>query len=146
MKTNFQRIVEWNPAYDKRNNDPGYNYGIHGMTLRFVLKGEKGVAQFVIYTGWHLKHVQEELDRKPVHRDYPHLSCHPMPVDLGYHSPVQMYEGQEPLKNCKYMNGKDCYYDGSSLNADALYWKFVEEGEDIVWKKLEEYYKKQFGK
>ena len=144
MKTLFEKIIEWQPAFDKRHSNPSKNYGIHGMTLKFLLKGEKGATQFVIYTGWHLKHVQEELDHKRPDLNYPHLSCHPMPADLGYHSPIPMYEGQPSQENCSYLSGKDCYYDGSSLNAEKLYWQFVEEGDSVVWKRLEECYKDQF--
>jgi len=38
----IERIVEFDPAYDERNNPKG-NYGIHGVNLRMILKGSKGV-------------------------------------------------------------------------------------------------------
>lgn len=44
------RLVEWTPAYDKQPK-----YGIHGMELRFVLKGPEGATQFLLYTNWLLK-------------------------------------------------------------------------------------------
>jgi hypothetical protein len=83
----MERIVEFNPAYDKRDSDPSKNYGIHGVNLRMILKGTKGAIQFVVYTNWHLPHVQAELDRR-----HDHILCHPMPADLGYHSPTPRYE------------------------------------------------------
>ena len=130
----FQRLVEWTPAYDKRPQ-----YGIHGMNLRFVLKGPDAATQFVIYTNWLLKHNQTDADVR-LDSDYPHLVCHPLPADVGYHSPRPVYAEQTPIsENCEYLGGR-CYYDGSGLHAETLYWKFVEEGDAVVWRELEEIY------
>ena len=135
MSEGFQRLVEWAPAYDKRPK-----YGIHGMELRFVLKGPEGATQFVIYTNWLLKHNQKEADAR-MDREFPHLVCHPLPADVGYHSPRPIYPEQTFVsKNCEYLDGQPCYYDGSSLQAETLYWQFVEHGEAVVWKELEERY------
>ena len=131
----LQRLIEWTPAYDKRPT-----YGIHGMNLRFILKGPEGATQFVIYTNWLLKQNQEAIDGG-VDRDFPHLLCHPLPADVGYHSPRPLYPEQTVLsETCEYLDGKPCYYDGSTLNAEALYWRFVEQGEAVVWKELEARY------
>jgi hypothetical protein len=46
------------PAYDKRAADPNKNYGVHGCEFRFYVKGERGAIQFVVYSHWHLPHVQ----------------------------------------------------------------------------------------
>ena len=70
----MERIVEFNPAYDERNNPKG-NYGIHGVNLRMMLKGDSGVVQFVLYTNWHLPHVQDELESKMVGKDKFYISC-----------------------------------------------------------------------
>ena len=138
---NFERITRWQPAYDKRDADPAKNYGIHGMTLRFILKGERGATQFVIYTNWHLRHIQDERDGRQRH----HFSCHPMPADLGYHSPTALYEGQTGRGDCDLLPDGKCFYDGSTLNAEPVYWRFVAEGEDAVWAELEDYYNARFG-
>jgi len=141
----FERKIEFAPAYDKRSSEPNKNYGVHGVEMRFYLKGEDGVVQFLLYTNWHTKKVQEEFDSRPV-RPYMHLSCHPMAADIGYHSPRPIYEGQTMLsENCHILNGP-CYYDGSSLNAEAFYWTLVEEGEEALWKKMEEWYEGIFKK
>lgn len=110
-----------------------------------VLKGEKGAVQFVVYTGWHLPHVTKELDQKPVYRDRPHLLCHPMPADLGYHSPIPQYEGQRPMEGVCQELGGTCYYDGSGLNAERVFEVLLREGSDGVWRELEEYYTSVFG-
>jgi hypothetical protein len=57
----LERITEFAPAFDKRDPDPKKNYGIHGVDLRMVLKGEEGAVQFVLFTGWMLPHVAKEL-------------------------------------------------------------------------------------
>lgn len=87
----------------------------------------------------------------------------PMPADLGYHSKVPLYDGQEPMRTmlrspkfkdgnfepgvwgdpiiCPYLEGDvPCYYDGSGLNARPVYQKMIVEGEESVWATLEEYY------
>ena len=135
----FVRLVEWSPAWDKRHEDPTKNYGIHGMELRFVLKGPETATQFVLYTNWLLKHNQEAQDR--VLAPSPHLLCHPLPADLGYHSLRPVYsEHQLADETCPYLDGRPCYYDGSALRALDLYWRFVAEGDVIVWRELESEY------
>ena len=140
---NFHQSVTFKPAYDRRNSDPKKNYGIHGVEIRFVLKGDKGAVQFLLYTNWHLPHVQEELDTK-IDNKYPHFSCHPLPADLGYHSPTPRYEEQVKMDNCDLLEQGYCYYDGSGLNAESVYQQLLTEGDTGVWTKLEEFYKEIF--
>jgi len=141
----MERRVEFRPAFDRRSADPTRNYGVHGMELAFILKGAAGAIQFVVYTNWHLRRVQEEHDSRIVSDKFPHLFCHPSPADLGYHSRVPQYEGHEPItESCVYLDGAPCYYDGSSLQAVELYWRFVEHGEDVVWETLEKRYQGLF--
>ncbi len=138
----FERIVQLTPAFDRRHIDPSKNYGIHGVNLRMILKGEKGAVQFVLYTNWMLPHVQMELEAK-----YPdHHFCHPLPADKGYHSLKPMYEGQTSFEDsCEYLDGKQCYYDGSGLNAEDTYRILLEKGSEGVWQDLEEYYYSTLG-
>lgn len=136
----MEKSIEFEPAFDKRGQNP--DYGIHGVQLRFLLKGEQGAVQFVLYTNWHLPHVQKELDGK---RDLNHVLCHPMPADLGYHSKTPRYEDQQKRTDCPFLDGADCYYDGSSLNAQRIYHTLLTSGSDGVWKELEAYYEGIFG-
>ena len=109
----MEKIVEFTPAYDKRHVNPSKNYGIHGVELRMVLKGEKGAVQFVLFTHWMLPHNTRELKAKflsnPTNESvetYAMLS-EPSPCDLGYHSFVPMYDGQETITDsCPYLDGK----------------------------------------
>ena len=133
----FTRKIEFTPAYDKRNPDPHKNYGIHGVNMRFLLFGDSGVIQFVIYTNWHLPHVQRELELK----QNAGLYLSPMPADVGYHSPKPLYDGQTPISDhCEYLNGAPCYYGGSGLYAEEVFEVFVTDGEEAMWKLLEESY------
>jgi len=142
----FERKVEVWPAYDKRNPDPHKNYGIHGATLKFLLFGPKGVIQFVIYTNWHLPHVQKELLHKcqgyhTKSDEFGFCSLEPRPADIGYHSPVPQYDGQTVVdEHCPYLNDKPCYYDGSTLNAEDVFKIMVEKGHEAMWKELENRY------
>ena len=142
----MERIVEFSPAYDKRDPNPNKNYGIHGVDLRMYLKGEKGVVQFVLYTNWHLPHVQDELIKRAVGKDELHIEMisKPMPADLGYHSYKPRYEDQYKTDNCELLDGHECYYDGSSLNAYEIYDVLLKEGSEGVWRELEEYYNQLF--
>lgn len=133
----LKRIVEMTQAYDER----AHGYGIHGVDLRMVLKGPEGAVQFVLYTAWQLPHVRAEFDGK---KD-DHLLCHPTPADLGYHSCVPCYEGQTVVENeCRYLDGRACYYDGSSLQAHAVFDVLLREGSEGVWSLLEEHYRRIF--
>lgn len=127
----YERIVEFTPAWDKRDPDPSKNYGIHGVELRMVLKGAKGAVQFVLYTNWMLPAVMREGGGSY------HLP--PMPADLGYHWIEPRYEDQRAMQ-CEYTGTGKCYYDGSGLNAERIYEVLLREGSEGVWKALEAYY------
>jgi hypothetical protein len=93
----------------------------------------------VLYTGWHLPHVRDEFKARG-------WDSEPLPADVGYHSPVPMYEDQEPItKECEYLDGKPCYYDGSGLRADEVFDILATEGSDGVWRELEAFYLSTFG-
>jgi len=134
----FERIIKLYPAYDKKE----VGAGIHGVNLLFVLKGDEGAVQFLLFTNWHLPHVTEYLkERHPQHDWF----WEPMPADLGYHSPKPMFEGHEAITDsCEWLDGKPCYYDGSSLAAEDVYRVLLKEGSEGVWRVLEKYYREVF--
>jgi len=140
----MERIVSFEPAFDKRSADPSKNYGIHGVSMKMVLKGPLGAIQFVVFTNWQLPHVQEEMDAKPL-GDMPYLFHKPMAADVGYHSPVPQYDGQDLIReSCEYLDGKPCYYDGSGLMAEEVFKILLEKGSDGVWEDLERRYRETF--
>lgn len=91
----LERIIEVRPAFDKRSNNPKKDYGIHGCEIIFVLKGEEGAVQFLLYTNWYLPHVQKAFEQKMSPENA--VLFRPIPADLGYHSPKPMYKGQKPM-------------------------------------------------
>lgn len=145
--TPFVRLVTFDPAYDKRPKNPGDpDYGIHGVTLRFLLTGPLGAIQFVVYTNWHLPETTERLRTQPYDAigGDPHWMERPMPADLGYHSYVPRYEGQSSMGSCAFLGGAECYYDGSTLNAEPVFVRLLREGDAGVWDALEQYYRQTF--
>ena len=138
----LEHWIEWHAAYDKRDPDPSKNYGVHGVDMRWYVRGENGVVQFVIYTNWHLPHIIEE-QMSDHHRG---SRCQPMPADIGYHSLAPQYESQTSLMDeCPLLNNRPCYYDGSTMHAETVFKLLIEEGGDAVWEYLDEYYVRTFG-
>lgn len=134
----LRREIKWYPAYDKTNTDQRKNYGIHGVDMRWYVIGDAGAVQWVVYTNWHLPHVQESLKSRG-HR------YEPQPADLGYHSKTPRYEGHEPMRNECELTGGTCYYGGSGLNAEPVFQLLLEKGGEAVWEYLENYYLEVFG-
>jgi len=150
----MERIIKFHPAYDKRDPDPSKNYGIHGVEIRFLLKGEHGAVQFLIYTDWQLPHIQRDKSAFPPLEKFGTLE--PWGVDLGYHSdkPIRDYHKETrtsdddwntPSRECPYTTSGRCYYDGSGLNAERLVAVLLSEGDSGIWRELEEYYHRTFG-
>jgi len=138
-----ERRVIFRPAFDKRNPDPYQNYGIHGVDLTFYLGKPKAVIQFVVYTNWHLQHVRDEGQVART-EDYSKFWDAPMAADIGYHARTPQYEGQTPLtEDCSIIGGQ-CYYDGSSLNAEPFLETLIAEGSEGLWQKMEEWYLGRF--
>lgn len=148
MREDLKRITEWTPAYDKRHPDPKQDRGIHGVTMRWLLKGPLGAIQWTVFTNWQLPHVAEETMERALnqHQDRIGLKVNflPIPADLGYHSPKPMYEGQRKMgDDCEVLGGV-CYYDGSTLNALLVFNLLREKGGEAVWERLEQEYANRF--
>ena len=143
----FTRMVLFSRAFDERSTDPSKNYGVHGVNLQFVLRGPVGAVQFVLYTNWQLPRVTVENygSYAPVGNDY-HWRERPTPADLGYHAYTPQYDGQKPVGPCHILTdaADGCYYDGSTLNAEPVFTRLLEEGDDGVWAELLEFYHAQF--
>ena len=138
MAETFTREVVVRPAYDRRHPNPSKNYGVHGCDLCFYLRGPLGAVHFVVFTGWHLPHVQAEMEAKSI-------ATGPMPADLGYHSPHPLYEGQTvSQEECEFIGGP-CYSDGSGLAAEERVWPILlREGSEGLWRTLEAEYRARF--
>ena len=128
---NFERAVVFEPGY----SDPGPRdsswCGKHGMDIRFLLRGPKGVAQFLLSTGW--VPGEEGTDPRTA-------QSYPMGADVGYHARTPQYEDQWGMGACEHFDGDSCYYDGSGLYATEVLAAFRERGADAVWPILREWH------
>ena len=140
----MEKIINVRLPFDRRHEDDSKNYGIHGLDIWFILKGERGAVQFAVTFPVFLPHVAAELKWK----DKPYLDGQKIRgFDVGYHAKAPQYEGQIAMDNCDICN--PCYYDGSSLASD----RWVEEifsirgeaPEKRLWEKLEQEYISRFG-
>jgi hypothetical protein len=129
----MEKIIKFNPAFDKRNPDPSKDYGIHCMEMHMVLKGSLGAISFSIYTGWYLEHIDNHFEASG--------------AAVCYHSPVAKYEDQTPREHkCEYLDGNiPCYSDCTYIGGHDLFIEFVAKGEDYVWQALERRYIGNFG-
>jgi hypothetical protein len=128
---------------DKCKPGTGGSHGRHGMNIRFVVKGEDGAVQFLLHTGWIPQYATPSLIGA---RDCT-WSGATQPSDLGYHSKTPHFEGHEPsIESCEFCDGKPCYYDGSSLNANDAMYALVNGGEDALWEFLDAYYATVFNR
>jgi len=139
----MEKIVRFEPGYDSGTRERG----IGSMQIRFVLKGELGAVQILFGTDWYPRSAQERLHTMGLDRLYSeYLHMKPDAWDVGYHSPTPQYEGHTPSSDsCEFLDGKPCYYDGSSLAADPVRDAFLEKGEESVWAVAKDRYIELFG-
>jgi len=134
------------PAYDRRTE----GYGQHCAEMRWVVKGQSGAIQFLLYTGWYPGMIPKtswtDWSDWASLRVEKKSGCHdaPMPADLGYHSPTPRYEGQDRMSDECHILGGPCYYDGSGLNAAKPFSILIHEGGEKLWEFLEAYYHETF--
>ena len=144
MSEKFERIVRFKPAYDKRNPEPSKNYGVHCADMFMVLKGSKGAIVFTVFTGWYLP---STIDWWKSRNLATVESVKGWGADIGYHSKNPIREWQTDTnknESCQWCDNEPCWYDGSGLQAQELFQKFVSQGEEIVWQTLEEWYHSEF--
>jgi hypothetical protein len=137
----MERIVSFEPAHHKGVVN-GADYGVGPVRIRFVLKGELGAVQLLLGTNWYLPEDQKRFTERGMLRSH---GTEPTGWDLGYHSPTPMYEGQETMGPCEWLDGKPCYYDGSGLAADAIRNRLLAEGDAGVWAALTDCFRNTFG-
>lgn len=139
MPTTFIKLVEFEPAYDKRHDDPTKNYGIGGVTMRATLKGPEGAVTFILLTMWNLPHVAEELKEKGKYFD-------PIPAGIYYHNQKPWYEEQElDEEECPYLDGNPCYLSHQYMHASQIYEALITEGSEGMWQALLAQYMQAFG-
>lgn len=139
--SDLEREVVFNGAWDRRSDDPSENYGVHGVSIRFYVKGPEGVVQFIVYTHWHLPHVQDEmLEKRSGSRRDVELFFTPMAADIGYHSPEPLHGHEIETEDCDLLDGT-CYYGGSGLRAKDYLETLIEGGTEKLWPEMEAEYR-----
>jgi len=147
--TEFTKLIEFAPAFDKRNLDPRKDFGIHGAEAHFCLRGPAGAVTFTLYTGWHLPEVVGRGDgvglggwhygKALIERGH-----YPMPAQVSYHSPVKRNDYETGSEKCEWLGGVPCYGDGTFL-ADDAFEVLIREGTEGLWKFLESRYEGWLG-
>ena len=146
MSDELVRHTDFYPAWDKRSKDPNKDYGIHSVTLRFAVSGPLGAVHFSLYTGWLLPENHKELEDRdgragPISAG--RVLTKPIPVDVGYHSPVPT-SGAEEAADCDLLPGGRCYGSGNMMRSRSFYETLVREGSEGIWKRLEGEYRATF--
>lgn len=89
----------------------------------YVLQGPRGAVQFYLM-------VPHDRVQIPM-----------MAVDLGIHSPVELYEGMDHTEDCPHTPTGTCYYQGSTRLAEDLLRDFQRYHDpEIIWRRLEGFY------
>jgi hypothetical protein len=135
----MERRITITPGFYLIRPEPSKNYGIGSCRIWFYVIGPKGAVQWQISTDWYPERARQHLLGFPSEASK-HL---PDAWDIGYHSPTAKYDGQSSMGHCDVI-GCECFYDGSSLNAEKWVEGFVSGGTDWLWPKLEEYYRFTF--
>lgn len=161
--SDFRKEIKFEPGYNYLHETGPKRRGQHGMTIRFLLHGSKGSTVFALGTSW-TPPGQVDADKtrengyhsEAIHCDRWELTeigglmapvrfgytRPPSGYDLGYHWRTPLYEGQEEYvrDNCEFLDGDQCYYDGSGLQANEVLADFIVEGDEAVWRWLHERY------
>lgn len=134
----FERAIVFETGFGmdpaERDKPASERYGRHSMQMRWLLRGPRGVAQFLMSTGWTPEPAPAD-PRWPSLLDW--LTTPPMGFDLGYHARVPQYEGAEQYgeQPCSYL-AAPCWYDGSASAAGPVLADFFDRGEVAVWEAL----------
>lgn len=116
-------------------------HGVHGMELRWFLRGPAGAIQFVFSTDW----IPGEL--WPGHGVSPDgsrgwirlvdglWSTDPSGRGIGIHSLVPQYDGHAREPGCALLDAP-CYYDEQLSGADRFVPRFLADGDQPIWDEL----------
>lgn len=159
----MKHIVKFLPAWDRTDPDPKKNYGISDVEIRFWVIGDKGIVEYQLGTGWHLPHVVDRRLEAMKHNVYigkedfllRRWSSPAFSYDICYYSPVRVSEDDicwEEGVTIVPVDWKPVFYgyryepeENGKYTTDYVYEKFLTDGEDFLWKYLEDYYVAVFG-
>lgn len=140
------RTIEVMAPTDRRNSNPHKNYGVSGITLVFVVKGEAGAVSFSILTGSFLPQVATEFFEKAQRDRHTYNPFQATAGAVDYHSPkpIREWQHQTDSRDCCYVTGGKCWSDGSALAGEDYLRDFYHFGPERVFEKLEGYYRSVF--
>lgn len=156
----MNRKLVFQPAFDRTDPDPKKNYGVGCLELLFMVFGDKGAVQLQLLTQWYLPNVMnrrlESLKRdiRMGKEDFLIKSfLEPNPIDLCYFSPERRNEDETFFDTGVpyFMDGAPCYYgykyydENNKVAKEVAFRKLVDEGDEALWKYLEDYYVEVFG-
>ncbi len=132
----FDGNVEFRAAFDSR----GEGAGIGGLALLFWLRGPLGAVSWELLTGCFLPETQTKwIDRSCLNGNKPSAGA------VDWHSPVPLYDGQEPRLDCLLLGpGVPCYGDSGYLLGDEAYKALAGGAEAALWLFLREKYDDKF--
>lgn len=122
----FAFRVEFDPAWDKRAEDP--NKGQHYAQFRFALIGPLGAVEWMLFTGWTV----ESAEQGPLMTE----AHHPLPAAVGVH--IRVPDGTPGAHECHLVG--QCMDGGFSFLSDRFYKALVLGGYDELALRLLERY------
>jgi hypothetical protein len=157
----FERLIEFTPAWDRRDSNPKKDYGIGDVEIRFFVIFDRRAIQFSIGTHWYLPQTVERI----YNNTFDHFMCGARPRDIAYHSPIAMEEGQDPVgaveidtehptviddhviapfsflktnkfTQCRFTKGR-CFMGCSFSRGRTALATLIEKGSDELWEFLE---------
>jgi hypothetical protein len=141
MSEQLEHRVEVSAGHCLLHDDPHKNFGVSACRVWFYSIGPKGAVHLQIGTDWYPEAARNHLSKFPPHTIWERRQ--PEGWDIGYHSKTPHYDGQTSMGECEII-GCECYYDGSSLQADDWIEGFVNGGTKWLWPRLDEYYRYTF--
>ncbi len=112
------------------------------MEMYATLIGPAGAVSLTIVTGWSLPESHERMRDQGFERRDPDI-WKGEGASIGYHSRTKRFDFQDP-DECDLLGGENCYWDVSFLDAETVFAIFVREGEEGLWRELEQRYDQYF--
>lgn len=123
------RRLRLQPCYDLRAHPK--NHGIHALEFEWSVSRSNFAIVWRLFTDWWSQDLRENWLSRFGKSDLPDGLG-----DLGYHSPVPMYEGQWSTEGCVHTGGGRCYYDGSVMQSSEMFELPVNDPAEL-WPELE---------
>lgn len=120
------KTITFEPAVDDRNQ------GQRGVTIRFVISGERGAVEFVLLTSWVLPATPPLSNQALPAPGIGQVLIHNLREDDG--------ESSGP---CRYLNDVPCFVAHDATAADVVLDRLLRTGSPGVWAELTRVYIKR---